>query len=148
MPLRELGKMAPNHNMADFKHQALNLKHDYPLVYTATSKHYFYFRTFISKFVLEHAAVPLNPFMIFEYFMLDTVERDLVRAANNSIVARADEVWVFGSVSDGVLAEIKMAKDLGKPIKYFKIVNSKDIVEITKDEVMMENEVLDYQGQL
>ncbi len=45
------------------------------LVYTAMSKHLFYFRSQISKFVIEHDKVPLNPFMIFDYFLSDTVTR-------------------------------------------------------------------------
>jgi len=80
------------------------------LVYTAFSKHLFYFRMHISAFVLKKGYAPINPFMNFEYFMLDTVERDVVRDANNSILRKADEVWVFGRISDGVLAEIRIAK--------------------------------------
>jgi len=56
---------------------------------------------------------------------------------------RADELWVFGPVSDGVLAEIKLAKRLGKPIKYFKIINSKEIKEISKEEVEFEGKELE-----
>lgn len=76
--------------------------------------------------------------MIFEYFLLDSVERDTVRNANNNLVIRANELWVFGPVSDGVLAEIKLAKKLQKPIRYFSIVESKDIVEIQKEQVTFE----------
>lgn len=76
---------------------------------------------FISKFVLDNDCVPLNPFMLFDYFLLDRVNRDLVRDANNSIVMRADEVWVFGPISNGVLAEILLAKRESKPILFFKI---------------------------
>lgn len=47
---------------------------------------------FISKFVLEEGGVPLNPFMVFDYFMLDTVPRDTVREANNNLVKRCDEI--------------------------------------------------------
>lgn len=112
---------------------------DMKLVFPAYSKLNFYFRQHISKFVIEHNAVPLNPFMISDYFMLDTVDRDLVRAANNSMVKRTDELWVFGQISNGVLAEIKLAKQLGKPIKYFEIIKSKDIIEITKDKVVFED---------
>jgi hypothetical protein len=120
---------------------------DMKLVYTAISKHYFYFRQHISKFVLEKNCVPLNPFMIFEYFMLDTVDRDLVRNANNNLVKKADELWVFGPISDGILAEIKLAERLNKPVKYFKIIDSKKIKEISKDEV--EFEVLEkYKNKL
>jgi len=108
------------------------------LVYTAISKHLFYFRMHISKFVLEKNCIPLNPFMIFEYFMLDTIERDKIREANNTLVERVDELWVFGKVSNGVLAEIKLAKEKDKSIRYFTVINSKEIKEISKDEVKFE----------
>ena len=134
--------------MDNFNHKALGLKDEMPLVYTATSKHYFYFRMFISRFVLEKNAVPLNPFMIFDYFLLDTLDRDKVRAANNNLVRRADEIWVFGPVSDGILAEILLAKEAGKPIKYFKIINSREIAEINKAEAEMETDVKEYKNKL
>jgi len=108
------------------------------LVYPAHSKHNFYFRQHISKYVLEQGYVPLNPFMIFEYFMLDTVDRDLIRNANNNLVRRADQLWVFGEISDGVLAEIKLAKELEKPIRYFLIVKSREIREISENEVQFD----------
>ena len=108
------------------------------LVYTAISKKLFYFKMHISKFVLEKDCIPLNPFMIFGYFMLDTVDRNKIREANNTLVEKADELWVFGQVSDGVLAEIKIAKEKQKPIKYFAVINSKEIKEISKDEVEFE----------
>jgi len=114
---------------------------DMKLVYLAISKHYFYFRMHISKFVLQKGCVPLNPFMIFEYFMLDTVDRDAVRNANNTLVKRADELWVFGPISDGVLAEIKLAKQMNKPVKYFAFVNSREITEISKEKVEFEEDL-------
>jgi hypothetical protein len=46
------------------------------------------------------------------------------------LVSISDELWVFGSISDGVLAEIKQAKMAKKIIKYFRFENDKDIVEI------------------
>ncbi|MEI7562929.1 MAG: hypothetical protein WCJ39_04455 [bacterium] len=39
--------------METFSHQALDLKKEKPLVYTAMSKHLFYFKQHISKYVLE-----------------------------------------------------------------------------------------------
>lgn len=111
------------------------------LVYPAHSKHYFYFREHISKFILEKNCVPLNPFMIFQYFMLDTVERDVVRNANNNLVKKSDETWVFGPISDGVLAEIRLAKKTNKPVKYFDIIKSKEIVEIDEKDVTFEENV-------
>ena len=118
------------------------------LVYTAHSKHYFYFRQHISKFVLEQNGVPMNPFMIFEYFMLDTVERDTIRNANNNLVKRADEVWVFGPVSDGVLAEIQLAKKDGKTVRYYAILKSRQIKEVSKDEVEFEEDLAKHRNEL
>jgi len=121
---------------------------DMKLVYPAHSKHYFYFRQHISKFILEKGGVPLNPFMIFEYFMLDTIDRDVVRNANNNLVRKSDEVWVFGSVSDGVLAEIILAKEQGKPVRYFKIYKSRQIAEILKEKVEFEGDLIKYKEKL
>ena len=118
------------------------------LVYTAFSKHYFYFRMQISKFVLDHNCVPLNPFMIHEYFMLDTVDRQKVRDSNNTLVIRCDEVWVFGPVSDGVLEEIRLAKKNNKSVRYFAIKDSKEISEIPKDEVGFEEYLEKYRNEI
>lgn len=76
--------------------------------------------------------------MLFEYFMLDTVERDIVRNANNRLIEKADELWVFGPVSDGVLAEIKLAEKENKPVKYFSIIKSSVIKEISPNKVEFE----------
>ena len=124
--------------MDAFSHPALSLSEEKKLVYTALSKKFFYFRFHIVKFVLEQGMVPLNPFTSFDYFLLDTVERDCVRSANNTLVRRADELWVFGDVSDGVLAEIKQAKYQQKTVRYFKIAESRFILPIESSEVTME----------
>lgn len=121
---------------------------DMKLVYPAHSKHYFFMRQHISKFVLEQGCVPLNPFMIFEYFMLDTVDRDTIRCANNNLVKRADELWVFGPISDGVLAEIRLAKHDGKPINYYSIKNSRDIARISIEGVEFEEDLAKYRQEL
>ncbi len=132
----------------NFKHNALNLKENKNLVYTAMSKHLFYFRMFISKFVLEQHKVPLNPFMIFDYFLLDSINRDFVVEGNNNLVKRADELWVFGPISNGVLAEILIAKEAGKPIRYFKIEKPHKIIEIEKKEAEFEGEVKQFSNLL
>lgn len=125
----------------NFDHPALAVQKDKPLVYTAMSKHLFYYRMFISVFVLQHGGVPLNPFMVFDYFMLDAVDRDLVREGNNNLVKRCDEIWVFGAVSNGVLAEIQIANKQGKTVRYFAIEKPHNIVETTKERIEMEAEV-------
>jgi len=132
----------------DFAHPALSVQKDKPLVYTAMSKHLFYYRMFISVFVLKNGGVPINPFMIFDYFLLDTVSHDLVREGNNNLVKRCDAIWVFGTVSNGVLAEIQIANEQGKTVRFFAIEKPHKIVEITKDKVEMEVEVTDMRHLL
>lgn len=128
-----------------FSHDALVLDGKKKLIYTAFSKHYFYYRMFISRYVLEKGAVPLNPFMLFDYFLLDTVDRDMVRDANNSVVRRADEIWVFGPISNGVLAEILLARKAEKPVTFFKIEKPHNFLPIKAEEAEMEEEVQSYQ---
>ena len=108
------------------------------IVFTAISKKLFYFRMHISKFVLEQNCIPLNPYMLWEYFMLDALDRDKIREANNALVEKAEELWVFGEISDGVLAEIKLAEEKQKPIRYFAVIDSKEIKEISKKDAMLE----------
>lgn len=95
-------------------------------------------RMLISKFVLDQGAVPINPFMSFDYFMADIVERDTVRRANNTLVDRSDELWVFGDVSDGVKAEIIQTETKGKPIRYFQLKKDQIIEEVAKESVKYE----------
>lgn len=135
-------------NMSEFKHVALEHQQEKPLVYTAMSKHLFYYRNFISAFVLEQGGVPLNPFMIFDYFLSGLVDENLVREGNNNLVIRADELWVFGDVSNGVLAEVIIAKEKGKNIKYFEIQKPHKIIEVDKGNVIMEDEVAEYKEKL
>lgn len=63
----------------------------------------------------------MNPFNVFGYFLYELVDRDLVRNGNNNILERCDELWMFGDVSDGMLAEMRMFADTGKPVRYFDI---------------------------
>lgn len=131
--------------MDSFKHEALDdaqrpLEH---LVYTAMSKEFFYMRLFVSKFVLEQGAVPLNPFTTFDYFLLDTVDRNIVRRGNNTLVQRADEIWTFGEVSDGVLAEMVQGQEQHKPVKHFDLDAQKQFQEIAATALFFEPDVAD-----
>ncbi len=87
---------------------------------------------FISKYVLEQGGVPLNPFMTFDYFMLDAVSRDVVREANNNLVRISDELWCFGSASDGVLVEMDSAKSDNKVIRFFIIEKPAVFIEVSE----------------
>ena len=109
----------------------MSLTKQKPVVFTAQSKRFFYCRDAVCEFVLRKGAIPLNPFRIFEYFLNERVPRDLVRLGNNNLIRIADELWIFGSIADGVLKEIFYAKQLQKKIRYFSIDHmASDIKEI------------------
>ena len=97
------------------------LRHPKRIVYTAMSNRNFYWRNHIQKFVLDSGMVPLSPFMLFDYYLLHTVPKTIVREAMNNLLARSDEVWVFGRLSLGVKVQIGIAKRLSKPLRYFDI---------------------------
>lgn len=112
------------------------------VIFTAQSKNFFYCKDVICEFVLKRGKLPINPFMVFGYFLNDRVSRNLIRQGNNQLIQSSDELWVFGPIADGVLFEIALAKKTGKPIKFFKLgTRSNEIKEITVEEVSFEPEV-------
>ncbi|PIP57076.1 hypothetical protein COX04_01450 [Candidatus Woesebacteria bacterium CG22_combo_CG10-13_8_21_14_all_45_10] len=126
-------------------HPRLRFKKSYPLVYPAYSKRNFYWQMHISQFCLEKKRVPLNPFMLFRYFLGDSVSREGVYRANSNIVEISDELWIFGEISDGVLDEIKIIKERGGRIKYYKITKSNPVVfrQISAKSAKFEDENLE-----
>ncbi|HVB77021.1 MAG TPA: hypothetical protein VNI34_04350 [Candidatus Nitrosotalea sp.] len=97
------------------------LRHPKRVAYIATSNRNYYWRGHLQKFVLDSGLVPISPFMLFDYYLLHTVPKDLVREAMNNLLARSDEVWVFGALSLGVKVQIGIAKRMQKPVRYFDI---------------------------
>src|SRR6266567_7363761 len=97
------------------------LRHPKRVVYTAMSNRNFYWRNHIQKFVLDSGMVPISPFMLFDYYLLHTVPKTVVREAMNNLLARCDEVWVFGRISLGVKVKNGVAKRMSKPVRYFDI---------------------------
>jgi hypothetical protein len=97
------------------------LRHPKRLVYVAMSNRNFYWRNHIQKFVLDSGMVPVSPFMLFDYYLLHTVPKIVVREAMNNLLARCDEVWVFGRISLGVKVQIGIAKRMSKSVRYFDI---------------------------
>ncbi len=73
------------------------LRHPKRLVYVAMSNKAFYWRAHMSK--------------------------DIVREAMNNLLARSDEVWVFGRLSLGVKVQVGIAKRMNKPVRYFDIAD-------------------------
>ncbi len=64
----------------------------------------------ICKHAFEQGVIPINPFNTFGYYLYELVDRNLVRNANNIIIKRCDELWVYGEISEGILAEIQIFK--------------------------------------
>jgi len=89
------------------------------LVFTAHAAESAYLRERICAFVLDRGAVPVNPWMLGGYFLYGLVDKDLVRSANNNLLMRSDELWVFGPTSDGVDVEVTWAVANGVPVRWF-----------------------------
>ena len=109
-------------------------------VFTAQSKNFFYCKDAICEFVLKNNMLPINPFMVFGYFLNDRVDRDLIRRGNNQLIQMCDELWVFGPIADGVLFEISLAKQLRKRVRFYKIGTR--INEIKEIDICDENEIV------
>jgi hypothetical protein len=114
--------------------QVSNKQEDAIIVFTAYSKKNFYLKNKISRFVFNADKIPISPFMLFGYFLYDegSIENK-IRNANNTLIKNSQELWVFGEISNGVKAEIELAKSLNIPIMYFKI-NKRFFVNITKSQ--------------
>ena len=116
------------------------------VVFTAQSKQFFYCRDVVCEYVLKQGCIPVNPFRIFDYFLSDRVDRNLIRNGNNEMIKRCDELWVFGNVSDGVLFEIYMSRKMGKTVRFFNIATrAKEIFELKPEEVVFDPEIHSYQ---
>ena len=97
------------------------LRHPKRLVYASMSNRNYFWRGHIQKFILDSGMVPVSPFMLFDYYLLHTVPKTVVQEAMNNLLARCDEVWVFGRISLGVKVQVGIAKRLNKPVRYFDI---------------------------
>jgi hypothetical protein len=91
------------------------------LVFVAMSNRSFFWRQQLTKFVLDEGRVPITPFMMFDYYLLHTVPKELVREAMNNLIARCEEMWVFGPLSLGLKVQVGIAKRMHKPVRYFDI---------------------------
>ena len=132
-----------------FTHIAKDLQEEKKLVFTAYSCRNFHKNMLISKFVFDSGAVPVNPFTNFGYYLYELVERDVVRNGNNNLLKRCDELWVFGEIADGVLAEIQMYKKLERPIRYFDISDMpRNVFEITAKDLVFEDNVKVYRNSI
>lgn len=101
-------------------------------------------RDFVSRYTLDQGYVPMNPFKVFDYFLLHHADdkRDAIMQANNTLVKTANELWSFGPIADGVFAEILIAAQEGKPIRLFRFEKSKHIIPVTLEEIRNNPDIL------
>jgi hypothetical protein len=100
-------------------HPAERLFDHVPLVFTAHAAETAYLRERICAFALARQVVPVNPWMMGGYFLYGLVDKDLIRRANNNLLMRCDQLWVFGPPSDGVDVEVRWATRRGMPVRWF-----------------------------
>lgn len=75
-----------------------------------------------SRFVMSKGHIPLAPHLLFPQFLDDDdrQEREMGLSFALHLLKKSDGLWVFGSkVTDGMAREIKRAKSLRIPIRYF-----------------------------
>src|SRR4029077_18888436 len=86
------------------------LRHPKRLVYVAMSNKAFYWRAHIQKVVLDSGVVSVSLFMLFDYYLMHTVSKEIVREAMNNLLAHSDEVLVLGRLSLVVKVQVGIAK--------------------------------------
>jgi hypothetical protein len=73
------------------------------------------------RFVINKGCVPFAPHLLYTQFLNDNDkdERQQGLAFGNAILAKCNELWAFGSITNGMLGEIETAAKLGITVKYF-----------------------------
>lgn len=91
------------------------------IIFTAHSSRNAYYSMEFCKYVFVKGNTPINLFNLYGYFLNGLVNKEKIFNANNEILKRCDELWVFGEITEGVRIEIEIAKKRKIPIKYFKL---------------------------
>lgn len=82
------------------------------------------------RFVIEHGATPIAPYLIFSQFRNNTSENctRVENAMGMELLEICNEVWVFNSGNSSFKQnDIKMAIQLGKPIRNCSLLRYSDI---------------------
>ena len=68
----------------------------------------------------EAGAVPVAPHLYFSSFLDDRVPKERIAGMEMGIhlLKRCDELWVFGTPTEGMQKEIEVAKNMNMPILY------------------------------
>lgn len=73
-----------------------------------------------SRFAVDKGAIPLAVHLLFPQFLSEETERSLALYMGGVVLAKCQEVWVFGSrISEGMEKEICKARRMRKAVRYF-----------------------------
>lgn len=111
------------------------------VVFIAMSSKMFRLREWITKFVFDQGAIPVNCLMIYGYYLYDMVPRVRIIEAYKAVVVRCDEIWTFGDVSDGVRDAMAIARKNKMHIRHFDTARYPEIVEVSENQLVYEEGV-------
>jgi len=111
------------------------------VIFIAMNSKLFRLREWITKFVFEQKAIPVNCLMLYGYYLYDMVPRVSIIEAYKSVVVKCDELWTFGDVSDGIRDAMVIAGKNNMPVKHFDISRYPNIFEIPEDQLVYEEGV-------
>lgn len=72
-----------------------------------------------SRYAVNQGFIPIAPHLLLPQFMKEDSERDLAMFMDIAILSKCKELWVFGSPTAGMQAEIAYAEKKQMTIKYF-----------------------------
>ncbi len=99
------------------------------------SRKNFSHRIDVTRFVISQSAIPLYPGITRDWYNIETKKAEL-KDSIEDFIKRADEFWVFGMLSEELQANVKLAKRLGKPVRYFEL--EPKLREIDENEIRFE----------
>ena len=71
------------------------------------------------RWAADRGCIPIAPHLLFPQFMSEETEREEALYNGQVLLAKCDEVWVFGdTISDGMRAEISKAERCRKRIRH------------------------------
>lgn len=111
------------------------------VVFIAMNSKYFRIREWLTKFVFEQEAIPVNCLMLYGYYLYDMVPKEKVIEAYSEVAKKCDELWVFGEVSDGIRDAMRIARKKNMPIKYFDVSRFPHIFEVQENQLVWEGGV-------
>ena len=79
-----------------------------------------------SRFAIDKGAVPINPILNLTGVLDESTDRETALGIDLRILSKADEIWIFGIPTDGMLIEIEEAGRVGIKLRWF----SEDLEEL------------------